>query len=73
MSALGMFGGSPCSGDDSWGLSGWTLTEAADNVRRSCGIPDFRSPTGLYATLRVEHPELDDPQEMFDLAYFKEK
>lgn len=48
-------------------LLGWA------GLQTSCGIPDFRSPTGLYATLRVEHPELDDPQEMFDLAYFKEK
>ncbi|GAA5832524.1 hypothetical protein JCM11251_001358 [Rhodosporidiobolus azoricus] len=42
-------------------------------VSTSCGIPDFRSPTGLYARLKEEHWELDDPQDMFDLAYFKEK
>ena len=39
----------------------------------SCGIPDFRSPTGLYARLKQEHWELEDPQQMFDLPYFKEK
>ncbi|KAK4049131.1 NAD-dependent histone deacetylase sir2 [Microbotryomycetes sp. JL201] len=42
-------------------------------VSTSCGIPDFRSPTGLYARLKEEHWELDDPQQMFDLSYFKEK
>ncbi|ORY70638.1 DHS-like NAD/FAD-binding domain-containing protein [Leucosporidium creatinivorum] len=42
-------------------------------VSTSCGIPDFRSPTGLYARLKEEHWELDDPQQMFDLPYFKEK
>ncbi|SCZ87475.1 BZ3500_MvSof-1268-A1-R1_Chr2-2g04941 [Microbotryum saponariae] len=42
-------------------------------VSTSCGIPDFRSPTGLYARLKEEHWELDDPQQMFDLDYFKEK
>ncbi|GAA5848875.1 hypothetical protein JCM8547_006374 [Rhodosporidiobolus lusitaniae] len=42
-------------------------------VSTSCGIPDFRSPTGLYARLKEEHWELDDPQDMFDLQYFKEK
>ncbi|BGP17410.1 hypothetical protein JCM10213_003307 [Rhodosporidiobolus nylandii] len=42
-------------------------------VSTSCGIPDFRSPTGLYARLKEEHWELDDPQDMFDLPYFKEK
>ncbi|KAL8276995.1 hypothetical protein RQP46_010630 [Phenoliferia psychrophenolica] len=42
-------------------------------VSTSCGIPDFRSPTGLYARLKEEHWELEDPQQMFDLPYFKEK
>ncbi|GAA5990553.1 hypothetical protein JCM11641_002576 [Rhodosporidiobolus odoratus] len=42
-------------------------------VSTSCGIPDFRSPTGLYARLKQENWDLDDPQDMFDLAYFKEK
>jgi len=43
-------------------------------MQTSCGIPDFRSPTGLYARLQLENNyDLDDPQDMFDLAYFKEK
>ncbi|GAA6040294.1 hypothetical protein JCM8097_009405 [Rhodosporidiobolus ruineniae] len=44
-------------------------------VSTSCGIPDFRSSTGLYARLKEGHlaAELDDPQDMFDLAVFKER
>jgi len=39
----------------------------------AAGIPDFRSPDkGLYATLKVTFPELNKPEEIFDLAYFKE-
>ncbi|CBQ70363.1 related to HST1-silencing protein [Sporisorium reilianum SRZ2] len=37
----------------------------------SCGIPDFRSKDGIYATLQSEGKyELDDPQDMFDKQYF---
>jgi len=39
----------------------------------AAGIPDFRSPDkGLYATLKVSYPELNKPEEIFNLAYFKE-
>ncbi|KAL7419294.1 NAD-dependent histone deacetylase sir2 [Cryptotrichosporon argae] len=42
-------------------------------ISTSCGIPDFRSADGLYAQLRDEgRYELDDPQQMFDIAYFRE-
>ncbi|KAJ3529232.1 hypothetical protein NMY22_g9076 [Coprinellus aureogranulatus] len=47
------------------------LTGAGISV--SCGIPDFRSRDGLYAKLKERGEyELDDPQQMFDINYFKE-
>ncbi|KAJ9477763.1 NAD-dependent histone deacetylase SIR2 [Pseudozyma hubeiensis] len=37
----------------------------------SCGIPDFRSHDGIYASLQSEGTyQLDDPQDMFDKSYF---
>jgi len=38
----------------------------------SSGIPDFRSKNGLYQMLKSMDDELDDPQQMFDLEFFKE-
>ncbi|OJA08589.1 hypothetical protein AZE42_04566 [Rhizopogon vesiculosus] len=47
------------------------LTGAGISV--SCGIPDFRSHNGLYATLKEQgNYDLDDPQQMFDIHYFRE-
>ncbi|KAF8637529.1 hypothetical protein AX17_002772 [Amanita inopinata Kibby_2008] len=47
------------------------LTGAGISV--SCGIPDFRSKDGLYAALKENGAyDLDDPQQMFDISYFRE-
>ncbi|EKM82003.1 hypothetical protein AGABI1DRAFT_126352 [Agaricus bisporus var. burnettii JB137-S8] len=47
------------------------LTGAGISV--SCGIPDFRSRDGLYASIKARGEyELDDPQQMFDIQYFKD-
>jgi len=39
-------------------------------VSVSCGIPDFRSENGIYS--RLSEFDLDDPQDMFDINYFKD-
>jgi NAD-dependent deacetylase sirtuin 1 len=45
------------------------LTGAGVSV--SCGIPDFRSASGIYARLAVDYPDLPNPQAMFDISYFR--
>lgn len=45
------------------------LTGAGCSV--SCGIPDFRSRDGIYSRLRIDFPDLPDPQAMFDIYYFE--
>lgn len=38
----------------------------------AAGIPDFRSPkSGLYAMIREKY-NLDDPQVMFEVGFFRE-
>lgn len=44
------------------------LTGAGVSV--SCGIPDFRSRSGIYSRLRSEIPEIEDPHEIFDIRFF---
>lgn len=49
------------------------LVLSGAGISTSCGIPDFRSATGLYANLQSEGKyDLDDPQQMFDISYFRE-
>ncbi|THH00649.1 hypothetical protein EW026_g1935 [Hermanssonia centrifuga] len=44
-----------------------------NGISVSCGIPDFRSRNGLYSMLQQKGEyELDDPQQMFDINYFRE-
>jgi NAD-dependent histone deacetylase SIR2 len=39
----------------------------------SAGIPDFRSPTGLYANLDCESMGMSCPEDLFDLSFFTEE
>ncbi|KZV69310.1 SIR2-domain-containing protein [Peniophora sp. CONT] len=48
------------------------LVLSGAGISVSCGIPDFRSKNGLYAQLKeAGQYDLDDPQEMFDIHYFR--
>ncbi len=41
-------------------------------ISTNCGIPDFRSPNGLYRTLKQRYNDLPYPEAIFDLGYFQE-
>jgi len=46
---------------------------AGAGISVSAGIPDFRSPDGLYARLKeyTDMPEISSPEELFSIDYFK--
>merc|ERR1711874_391290 len=37
------------------------VTVTGAGISTSCGIPDFRSDGGLYATIRQRFPDMNDP------------
>ncbi|KAI2511453.1 Sir2 family [Fragilaria crotonensis] len=47
------------------------LVLAGAGISVSCGIPDFRSPHGLYATLDTEELGISCPEDLFDLEHFQ--
>mmetsp|Transcript_17787 Transcript_17787/g.29396 ORF Transcript_17787/g.29396 Transcript_17787/m.29396 type:complete len:288 (-) Transcript_17787:1555-2418(-) len=48
------------------------LVLAGAGISVSCGIPDFRSPQGLYATLDSQELGLSCPEDLFDLDFFSD-
>eukprot|EP00978_Attheya_sp_CCMP212_P003063 scaffold6251_cov52-Attheya_sp.AAC.1 len=48
------------------------LVLAGAGMSVSCGIPDFRSPQGLYSTLDAKGLGLGCPEDLFDLTFFLE-
>lgn len=47
------------------------LVLSGAGISTSCGIPDFRSPQGLYATLKRNFKALKKPEDMFDVRNFQ--
>jgi NAD-dependent SIR2 family protein deacetylase len=43
---------------------------AGAGISVSCGIPDFRSTTGLYNTLNYQELGLTSPEDLFDIETF---
>jgi len=49
------------------------ITMAGAGISTSAGIPDFRSEgTGLYATIAEKYPDLESPEDIFCIEYFRE-
>jgi len=48
------------------------LVLAGAGISVSCGIPDFRSPQGLYANLDIQELGLTCPEDLFDLECFQD-
>jgi len=74
---LGVLNGNPnlkqiCAGLKSGRYKNVIIMTGA-GMSTAAGIPDFRSPDkGLYATLKESFPELNRPEDIFDLRYYKE-
>lgn len=37
----------------------------------SCGIPDFRSKTGIFQDIKKKYPKIEDPKDVFGIKLFK--
>lgn len=49
------------------------LIVSGAGISVNCGIPDFRSTKGIYASLKQTFPDLPHPTAMFDIDYFRKR
>jgi len=73
---LEVLGGNPTLEQISVGLKSGryknVIVMTGAGMSTAAGIPDFRSPgKGLYATLKNSFPELNQPEDIFNLSYFR--